>query len=161
MGPTNKRRRYNLTPSLIGWAHSQNDGGVLLDNRGSLSLLQCLLYLNEQNIITYLFVLNFNQPWYMAWSSKIQPLCIHSATRATHVRLRCLVWATCEHPPSQTTCVRLFRKCAKVNGNHDVHGDVWTQHPVYQLWTTKPPNTFVIYLYCVLDVTGTEISNST
>ena len=25
MGSANKRRRYNLTPSLIGWAHTQNN----------------------------------------------------------------------------------------------------------------------------------------
>ena len=25
MGPANERRRYTVTPSLIGWAHTQND----------------------------------------------------------------------------------------------------------------------------------------
>ena len=25
MGPANKRRRYDLTSSLTGWAHTQND----------------------------------------------------------------------------------------------------------------------------------------
>ena len=29
MGSTNKKRRYTVTPSLIGWAHAQNDQAML------------------------------------------------------------------------------------------------------------------------------------
>ena len=30
MRPANERRRYNVTSSLIGWAHAQNDPCLLL-----------------------------------------------------------------------------------------------------------------------------------
>ena len=29
MGPANKRRRYNVTTSLIGWAHTYTDAGYM------------------------------------------------------------------------------------------------------------------------------------
>ena len=33
MGSANERRRYNVTSSLIGWAHTQNDLWVSLKKR--------------------------------------------------------------------------------------------------------------------------------
>ena len=30
----NKRRRYNVTPSFIGWAHTQNDFHTIAVNQG-------------------------------------------------------------------------------------------------------------------------------
>ena len=29
MRPANERRSYSVTPSLIGWAHTQNDPGIM------------------------------------------------------------------------------------------------------------------------------------
>ena len=33
MGPNNERRRYNVTSSLIGWAHNQNKPGSRRSNK--------------------------------------------------------------------------------------------------------------------------------
>ena len=32
MGSANERRQYYVTPSVIGWAHTQNDPSIKKDN---------------------------------------------------------------------------------------------------------------------------------
>ena len=46
-----------------------------------------------------------------------------------------LIWATFEWPTFSATFVRLFWTCSKLDGDHGVHGGVWTS--CVPLWTTK------------------------
>ena len=36
MGSANERRYYNVTSSVIGWAHTQNDPGIVIENEFAL-----------------------------------------------------------------------------------------------------------------------------
>ena len=61
MGSANKRRRYNVTSSLIGWVHTQNDPWIS-------SFVNTLYFQNHQNTATCVWVI-FDRPGVtIAWS---------------------------------------------------------------------------------------------